>query len=60
MIGRAGRPGFDTHAEAVVMVVDDKKNYYKQVRIADVFRVALDSSNHETLLNCVLRRFISS
>lgn len=32
MIGRAGRPGFDTSAEAVVMVVKDKKNFYKKVK----------------------------
>jgi replicative superfamily II helicase len=31
MIGRAGRPGFDTDAEAVVMVVEDKKNFYYRV-----------------------------
>lgn len=32
MIGRAGRPGFDTKAVAVVMVIEDKKNFYKKVR----------------------------
>jgi replicative superfamily II helicase len=31
MIGRAGRPGFDTHALAVVMVKADKKDFYKRV-----------------------------
>ena len=31
MIGRAGRPGFDTKGEAVVMVVDEKKDFYKKV-----------------------------
>jgi len=30
MIGRAGRPGFDTEAEAVVMVASDKKTFYKK------------------------------
>jgi activating signal cointegrator complex subunit 3 len=30
MIGRAGRPGFDTEGVAVVMVQEDKKNYYKK------------------------------
>jgi activating signal cointegrator complex subunit 3 len=30
MIGRAGRPGFDTSGVAVVMVAEDKKNYYKK------------------------------
>jgi hypothetical protein len=32
MIGRAGRPGFDTEAKAVVMVADDKKVFFKKVR----------------------------
>jgi superfamily II RNA helicase len=31
MIGRAGRPGFDTVGEAVVMAVSDKKDFYKKV-----------------------------
>ena len=31
MVGRAGRPGFDTSAEAVVMVMEDKKDFYKKV-----------------------------
>ena len=31
MIGRAGRPGFDTHADAVVMVKAEMKEYYKRV-----------------------------
>jgi activating signal cointegrator complex subunit 3 len=31
MIGRAGRPGFDNKGEAVVMVVDEKKDFYKKV-----------------------------
>ncbi|GKY99048.1 hypothetical protein MPSEU_000860500 [Mayamaea pseudoterrestris] len=30
MIGRAGRPGFDTQAFAVVMATEDKKNFYKK------------------------------
>lgn len=29
MIGRAGRPGFDTEGRAVVMVESSKKNFYK-------------------------------
>jgi len=33
MIGRAGRPGFDTSADAVVMVLDEKKSFYKKVRV---------------------------
>lgn len=30
MIGRAGRPGFDTHGTACVMVHEEKKNFYKK------------------------------
>lgn len=37
MIGRAGRPGFDTSAVAVVMVKADKKDFYKRVRNAKLF-----------------------
>ena len=29
MIGRAGRPGFDTEGRAVVLVETSKKNFYK-------------------------------
>jgi activating signal cointegrator complex subunit 3 len=29
MIGRAGRPGFDTSGVALVMVAEAKKNFYK-------------------------------
>jgi activating signal cointegrator complex subunit 3 len=31
MIGRAGRPGFDTKGVAVVMALDEKKDFYKKV-----------------------------
>ena len=30
MIGRAGRPGFDTSGVALVMIAEDKKNYYRK------------------------------
>jgi activating signal cointegrator complex subunit 3 len=30
MIGRAGRPGFDDHGIACVMVHEEKKNFYKK------------------------------
>jgi replicative superfamily II helicase len=30
MIGRAGRPQYDTSAVAVVFVQDTKKNFYKR------------------------------
>jgi len=30
MVGRAGRPGFDTEAKAVVMVQNEKKNFYRK------------------------------
>lgn len=36
MIGRAGRPGFDTMGEAVVMCIEDKKDFYKKVRFCMV------------------------
>jgi replicative superfamily II helicase len=35
MIGRAGRPGFDTEGYAVVMCVEEKKIFYKKVRLND-------------------------
>jgi replicative superfamily II helicase len=35
MIGRAGRPGFDTEGYAVVMCVEEKKIFYKKVRWND-------------------------
>lgn len=34
MIGRAGRPGYDTEAKAVVMVMEEKHMFYKNVRMA--------------------------
>jgi activating signal cointegrator complex subunit 3 len=30
MVGRAGRPGFDTEAQALVMVAEDKKVFFKK------------------------------
>jgi superfamily II helicase len=36
MIGRAGRPGFDTEGYAVVMCVEEKKIFYKKVRWNDL------------------------
>ena len=33
MIGRAGRPGFDTEGVALVMVAEAKKNFYKVMSI---------------------------
>ena len=36
MIGRAGRPGFDTHADAVVMVRAEMKEYYKRVSVETI------------------------
>ena len=32
MIGRAGRPGFDTSAVAVVFCTMEKKDFYRKVR----------------------------
>jgi hypothetical protein len=46
MMGRAGRPQFDTSAEAVVMVHEPKKNFYKKF-IYEPFPV--ESSLHEQL-----------
>ena len=42
MIGRAGRPGFDTEGRAVVMVESSKKNFYK-VRTAKVPETVVSS-----------------
>lgn len=47
MVGRAGRPGFDTQGRAVVMVQQSKKDFYK-------VRVPLDALVRR---NVVLRRF---
>ena len=41
MIGRAGRPGFDTHADAVVMVRAEMKEYYKRVSVIAFFTAIL-------------------
>jgi activating signal cointegrator complex subunit 3 len=35
MIGRAGRPGFDTSASAVVMTTDDKRAFYNKFLVSD-------------------------
>jgi len=32
-MGRAGRPGFDDKGVAVIMCTDDKRDFYKKVRI---------------------------
>lgn len=49
MIGRAGRPGFDTHALAVVMVKADKKDFYKRVRNAKLlFDLSAVIVSHES------------
>ena len=37
MVGRAGRPGFDTSAKALVMVMEEKKLFYKKVGPGDSF-----------------------
>jgi activating signal cointegrator complex subunit 3 len=47
MVGRAGRPGFDTQGRAVVMVQQSKKDFYK-------VRVPLDALVRRKV---VLRRF---
>jgi replicative superfamily II helicase len=41
MIGRAGRPGFDTHADAVVMVRAEMKEYYKRVSFNTILHRSL-------------------
>jgi hypothetical protein len=48
MIGRAGRPGFDTHADAVVMTRGEMKEYYKRVRNYIVFITSLSYSGIST------------
>ena len=32
MMGRAGRPQYDQHGVAVIMVADTKKSFYKKAR----------------------------
>lgn len=32
MMGRAGRPQFDQHGKAVILVYDPKKSFYKKAR----------------------------
>jgi activating signal cointegrator complex subunit 3 len=45
MIGRAGRPGFDDHGIACVMVSDEKKNFYKKF-LYEPFPVESSLANH--------------
>jgi replicative superfamily II helicase len=45
MIGRAGRPGFDTEGRAVVLVESSKKNFYK-------VRCILSRTNHARCNRC--------
>lgn len=33
MMGRAGRPQFDQHGKAVILVHEPKKSFYKKVKI---------------------------
>jgi activating signal cointegrator complex subunit 3 len=40
MIGRAGRPGFDTEGKAVVLVESSKKNFY-MVRQSSLLEIVL-------------------
>jgi len=41
MVGRAGRPGFDTSAEAVVMAKEEMKNFYMKVCTALLIEIDL-------------------
>jgi superfamily II DNA/RNA helicase len=51
MIGRAGRPGFDTQGRAVVMVESSKKNFYK-VRAAIILCDKWESCSSLSLVPC--------
>merc|ERR1719233_1067363 len=46
MIGRAGRPGFDTHAVAYVMVEESRKDFYKKFLYTPF---PVESSLHEVI-----------
>jgi len=35
MMGRAGRPQFDQHGKAVILVHEPKKSFYKKVKIGN-------------------------
>ena len=47
MIGRAGRPGFDDHGVACVMVQEEKKNFYKKF-LYEPFPVESSLASHLT------------
>jgi hypothetical protein len=36
MMGRAGRPQFDQHGKAVILVHEPKKSFYKKVRLNNI------------------------
>ena len=40
MMGRAGRPQYDQHGVAVIMVADAKKSFYKKVCTMSGLRMA--------------------
>lgn len=37
MMGRAGRPQYDQHGKAVILVHEPKKSFYKKVKIQNNF-----------------------
>lgn len=40
MMGRAGRPQYDQHGVAVIMVADTKKSFYKKCARKQLFTTA--------------------
>jgi superfamily II RNA helicase len=44
MMGRAGRPQFDQHGKAVILVHEPKKSFYKKVRLNIVTDLSLKRS----------------
>jgi replicative superfamily II helicase len=60
MIGRAGRPGLDTKAFAVVMATEDKKNFYKKFLVSALPLLSKTSDIIAHLVLRVLVQLISS
>jgi replicative superfamily II helicase len=58
MIGRAGRPGFDTEGRAVVLVESSKKNFYKvRCILSRTNRVRCNGCSHILCNTCACSVF---